>query len=54
MEVEKAFEEWAELRARRSVHGNSRMFTDGQGYFDLVDMGGSVISYVMLEYYEDR
>ncbi|ROV99684.1 hypothetical protein VSDG_03026 [Cytospora chrysosperma] len=54
VDVEDALRSWAELRERRSVFGNSNMFTDGDGYYTLTEMGPSIISHVMLEYYKDQ
>lgn len=39
-EVEEPLQSWAELREQRSVHGNSRMLTDGDGYWDLTETSG--------------
>lgn len=54
LEMQNALKAWAELRVERQNYSSSYQFTDGEGYWALVDMGPSIVAPIMLEYYDDK
>lgn len=53
-ELQEVLRAWAECRLERQFAASSFMFTEGEGYWRLAEMGPSIIAPVMLEYYNDR
>lgn len=53
-DLKDALDAWAEFRVQRQNYSSSFHFTEGEGYWGLVDLGPSIIAPVMLEYYNDQ
>lgn len=52
--LENALTEWAEHREVWREHSSSFAFTQGEGYWSLVEMGPSIVAHIMLDYYDSQ